>query len=46
MESYMDTLAEFLNKEQLQFVKDLFEWLMQPCLGLYIDNHCQSDRNI
>ena len=36
MDSYIQTLAEYMSKEQLQLVKDLFDWLMQPCLGLFI----------
>jgi len=33
MRSYMIELAQFLSKEQLQLVQDLFDWLIPPCLG-------------
>ncbi len=36
MDSYMATLPETLTKEQKELVRELFEWLMQPCLGNYI----------
>lgn len=36
MESYLDELSDFLNKDQVHFVRDLFEWLMQPSLGLLL----------
>ena len=33
MESYMDGLPETLTKEQRELVRELFNWLIQPCLG-------------
>ena len=46
MKSYMIELSEFLSKEQLQLVEDLFNWLMQPCLSKFrisylFDIYCQ-----
>ena len=33
MESYMEGLPETLTKEQRELVRELFNWLIQPCLG-------------
>ena len=35
MKSYMDTLPESLTKEQKELVHELFNWLIQPCLGIF-----------
>ncbi|XP_057310450.1 dynein axonemal heavy chain 3-like isoform X2 [Hydractinia symbiolongicarpus] len=40
MESYLDELSDFLNKDQVHFVRDLFEWLMQPSLD-FIRHECK-----
>lgn len=33
MESYVEELSQFLTNDNVQSMRDLFEWLMQPCLG-------------
>eukprot|EP00795_Rhopilema_esculentum_P009610 gene9610-17369_t len=40
MESYMETLPETLTKEQRELVRELFNWLIQPCLD-FIRHECK-----
>ena len=35
MKSYMATLPESLLKEQTDIVTEMFNWLIQPCLGKF-----------
>ncbi len=32
-ESYMNTLPENISDENRQMIRDMFEWLIDPCLG-------------
>eukprot|EP00794_Sanderia_malayensis_P008808 gene8808-9750_t len=40
MESYLDTLPETLTKEQRELIREMFNWLMQPCLD-FIRHECK-----
>ncbi|XP_069555861.1 dynein axonemal heavy chain 3 [Brachyistius frenatus] len=39
-DSYMNTLPQSLSLEHRQFIIDLFDWLVQPCLD-FIDRECR-----
>lgn len=39
-ESYMRTLPEQINEENRALIRDLFDWLLQPCLD-YIRHECK-----
>ena len=32
-ESYMNTLPDSINEENRKMIRDMFEWLIDPCLG-------------
>ena len=40
MESYMNTLPDAISDENRKLIRDLFDWLVQPCLD-FIQHDCR-----
>ena len=40
LNSYMKTLPDTIDEENRKLIIDLFDWLVQPCLGTYVCTVC------
>ena len=36
VESYMNTLASTLDKANQELIREMFNWLIQPCFGTFL----------